>query len=111
MSSRRCSPTGGVFGVSTIGRLPRREMRFDQWQMMFVEPVGNLARSGEPDAGMRQDVFHRAAEHADAVRLADPVGMQRYAHHAALFGAFLVHRIEVVADLARKVVRFLTTAV
>ena len=51
---------------------------------------------------MRQDVFHRRAERADAVRLADPVGMQRDAHHAALFGAFLVHRVEVVADLAAR---------
>src|SRR4051812_7789885 len=79
MPGRRTSPTGGM--SSAIGRLPRREVRFDQWQVMRIEPVGDLAGGGEPDAGMRQDVFHRAAECADAVRLADPVRMQRDAHH------------------------------
>ena len=44
--------------------------------------------------------LHRGPDRTEAMRLTDPIGMQRDAHHPALFGAFLIHRVEVIADLA-----------
>src|SRR3954447_18688207 len=79
--------------------------------MMLIEPVGDFSRGGEPNARMRQYVFHRTTERAYPMRLADPVGVEGNTHDAPLFGAFRIHRVEVIADLAGEVIRLLATAV
>src|SRR5512133_428787 len=99
MPGRRTSPTGGVFAGSAIGSVPSRKMRFDQRQVVLIEPVRDLAGGGEPYAGMRQNIFHCATEGPHAMRLTDPVRMQGDAHDPALLGAFVVDGIKVVADL------------
>src|SRR5690242_6467349 len=111
MPGERTSPTGGVLAGSAIGGRPRGEVGLDQRHMMLVEPVGDLARSGEPDARMRQDIFHLTTEGTDAMRLADPIWMQSNAHHTTLLDAFGIYGIEVVANLTAEVVHLLATTV
>src|SRR6185312_9054331 len=105
MPADRCSSVGGTLAGtnSTIGRLPRREVRFDRRQMLRVEPIDDLRPGRDPDTLMRKDVFQGRTEGADAMRLADPEGVQGNAHDPALLCPLGVDRIEIVLDLAGEI--------
>src|SRR5450759_729974 len=99
MPGSRVSLTGGTLAAtnSTIGGLPRGEVRLQQRQIVRVIPIDDRATRGLPHALVRQDVLERGADRAQPVRLADPIRMQRDAHHAALFGTFGINGVETVS--------------
>src|SRR4051794_35783245 len=98
MPGARVSSVGGTLAGtnSAIGGLPRGEMRLDRRQMIGPIPVDDLRARGQPDTRMRQDIFDGGAERLDAVRLADPVRMQRDAHHPPVLRALRIDRVEIV---------------
>ena len=65
-------------------------MRFDQRQMMLLNQSVISPAVVSQTPGCDRMYSSRGAKHAYAMWLADPVRVQRDAHHAALFGAFFV---------------------